>query len=192
MRRRLASRVDARSRAGYTLVELIAVLAIFLGIATALVSLFASGARAELDLNRRFQAQQQARLALDKLRRELHCSNGITVGADEDADGAVADITVSLPSQCPSAQGVPTSVVYATELVAGDRWKLSRTKGAVTMPLADYLTNGDLFTYTPESGDARALLHVDIPVNVYPNEGSTDWRLVDDIVLRNTLREDAS
>lgn len=192
MIRRLASRVDARSRAGYTLVELIAVLAIFLAIATALVSLFASAARAELELNRRFQAQQQARLALDKLRRELHCSSGITVGADDDADGAVAQITVSLPSQCPSAQGVATSVVYATEPIAADRWKLSRTKDTTTTQIADYITNGDLFTYTPQSGDARALLHVDIPVNVYPNEGSTDWRLVDDIVLRNTLREDPS
>jgi prepilin-type N-terminal cleavage/methylation domain-containing protein len=189
--RRFACRVDARSRAGYTLVELIAVLAIFLGIATALVSLFASGARAELELNRRFQAQQQARLALDKLRRELHCSNGITLGADDDADGAVTQITVSLPSQCPSAQGVATSVVYATESIAADRWKLSRTKDTTTTPIADYITNGDLFTYTPQSGEGRALLHVDIPVNVYPNEGSTDWRLVDDIVLRNTLREDS-
>jgi len=26
-------------------------------------------------------------------------------------------------------------------------------------------------------------------VNVYPNEGWKRWRLVDDIVLRNTLRQ---
>jgi prepilin-type N-terminal cleavage/methylation domain-containing protein len=190
--RRLARRADLRSRAGYTLVELIAVLAIFLGIATALVSLFASGARAELDLNRRFQAQQQARLALDKLRRELRCSNGVTVGPDADGDTAVESITVSLPSQCPTAQGVQTNIVYDTSVVSAGRWELRRTKGDVTNVLADHLTNGDPFTYMPQSGEGRALLHVDIPVNVYPNGGSNDWRLVDDIVLRNTLRQDPS
>ena len=31
--------------------------------------------------------------------------------------------------------------------------------------------------------------HVDLPVNVNPNEGWKQWRLVDDIVLRNTLRQ---
>jgi hypothetical protein len=47
-----------------------------------------------------------------------------------------------------------------------------------------------VFTYTAASSDTRALLHVDFPVNVNPNEGWKTWRLVDDIVLRNTLRQD--
>ena len=53
---------------GYTLVELLVVLAIFTTVVTALVALFTSGAKAELDMNRRFQAQQSARLGMDKLR----------------------------------------------------------------------------------------------------------------------------
>jgi hypothetical protein len=57
------------------------------------------------------------------------------------------------------------------------------------VPIADYLTTDDPFKYTAPSASSRGLLHVDFPVNVYPNEGWKRWRLVDDIVLRNTLRQ---
>jgi type II secretory pathway pseudopilin PulG len=176
---------------GYSLVELLAVMTMFLVIMTGLTTLFASGAKAELDLNRRFEAQQNARLALDKLRRELHCSSGIT-GTDDLPLPAtpVSVIKVTLPAHCPSAAGVITTVTYDTALVGANRWKLRRTKtGGATIAIADYLTNDDVFTYFAQSPASRARLHVDLPVNVNPNEGWKQWRLVDDIVLRNTLRQ---
>jgi prepilin-type N-terminal cleavage/methylation domain-containing protein len=178
-----------RKSDGYTLVELIVVLSIFLIIVTTLTQLFTSGARAEMDMNRRFQAQQEARLALDQMRRELHCADSITPGADTDGDGNVASITVMLPSQCPTAKGANITVVYDTSLVATNRYKVRRTQGTTTIPIADYITNHDPFKYTAPSTTSRGLLHVDFPVNVYPNEGWKQWRLVDDIVLRNTLRQ---
>ena len=173
-----------RESSGYTLVELLVVLAIFTTVVTALVSLFTSGAKAELDMNRRFEAQQNARLALDRMRRELHCSSGITAGA-----GAVGSVTVALPSQCPSSGGAAISVVYDMSQVSANRWKLRRTVGTTTIPIADYITSGTPFTYTAQSASSRAILHVNLPVNVNPNEGWKSWRLVDDIVLRNTLRQ---
>jgi prepilin-type N-terminal cleavage/methylation domain-containing protein len=180
-----------QSEGGYTLVELLAVMSIFLIILTALTTLFASGAKAELDLNRRFEAQQNARLALDKLRRELHCSSGITATDDLPLPATpVAAIKVTLPAHCPSAGGVITTVVYDTASAGENRWKLRRTKtGGPTIAVADYLTNDDVFTYFAQSPASRARLHVDLPVNVNPNEGWKQWRLVDDIVLRNTLRQ---
>ena len=176
---------------GYSMVELLAVMAIFLFILTGLTTLFASGAKAELDLNRRFEAQQNARLGLDKMRRELHCSNGIT-GTDDLPlpTTPVAAVKVSLAAHCPSAAGTATTVIYATAAVSANRWELRRTKaGGPTIRVADYLTNDDVFTYLAASTETRAKLHVDFPVNVNPNEGWKQWRLVDDIVLRNTLRE---
>jgi Tfp pilus assembly protein PilW len=172
---------------GYTLIELVVVLAIFMTIVTALVSLFTSGAKAELDMNRRFEAQQNARLALDRMRRELHCADGVTATPNT----AVSSITVSLPSQCPSSGGVAVSVVYDTSLVSANRYKVRRTKGGVTVPIADYVrtANGNAFTYTPASASSRAIVHVDFLVNVNPIEGWKNWHLVDDIVLRNTLRQ---
>jgi prepilin-type N-terminal cleavage/methylation domain-containing protein len=184
MTRRLRSRL--RGQGGYSLVELIAVMAIFLSIVAALTTLFASGAKAEMDLNRRFEAQQNARLAMDRLRRELHCSSGITAvdGSPLTPGLAVAAIRVTLPSHCPTAGGVTLNVVYDSVAVEG-RWQVRRA-GVV---IADYIRNDDVFTYTPPSTATRALLHVDLPVNVNPNEGWKTWRLVDDIVLRNTLRQ---
>ena len=188
--RRLAE--GPRGEAGYTLIELLAVLAIFLTIATALTTLFVSGSRAELDANRRFEAQQNARVALDRLRRELHCSSGVT-----NLDGSaltpvpVAAIRVTLPSHCPTANGATAVVDYETVAAGTGRWKLTRTQnGGTAIPLADYVVQGTVFTYTAQSATSRALLHVDLPVNVDPNEGWKAWRLVDDIVLRNTLRQD--
>ena len=174
-----------RGERGYTLVELLVVLAIFTTVVTALVSLFTSGAKAELDMNRRFEAQQNARLALDRMRRELHCSNGITATAGT----PVSSITVSLPSQCPSSGGSAISVVYDTSQVSTNRYRLRRTVSGTTVVIADYVTSGTPFTYTAQNASSRAILHVDFPVNINPNEGWKTWRLVDDIVLRNTLRQ---
>ena len=176
-----------RSERGYTLIELVVVLAIFMTIVTALVSLFTSGAKAELDMNRRFEAQQNARLALDRMRRELHCSSGITATAGV----AVSSISVALPSQCPSSGGVAITVVYDTSLVSTNRYRIRRTVSGTTTVIADYImtANGNVFTYTPASATSRALLHVNFQVNIDPNEGWKTWRLVDDIVLRNTLRQ---
>jgi len=183
--RKLFSRF--RGERGYTLVELLVVLAIFTTVVTALVALFTSGAKAELDMNRRFESQQNARLALDKMRRELHCASGITATPNT----AVSSITVTLPSQCPSANGTTLTVVYDTSLVSTNRYSVRRTVNGTTTVIADYITtaNGNAFTYTPNSATTRALLHVDFYVNINPNEGWKTWRLVDDIVLRNTLRQ---
>jgi prepilin-type N-terminal cleavage/methylation domain-containing protein len=176
-----------RENSGYTLVELLVVLAIFTTVVTALVSLFTSGAKAELDMNRRFEAQQNARLALDRMRRELHCANGITATAGV----AVSSIVVSLPSQCPTSGGSSIAVTYSTSLVSANRYSVRRTVNGTTVPIADYITtaNGNVFTYTPANASSRAILHVDFSVNVNPNEGWKTWHLVDDIVLRNTLRQ---
>jgi len=191
MRGRLEERLRGRaSESGYTMIELLAVLAIFLTVVTALTTLFVSGSKAELDANSRFQAQQNARLALDRLRRELHCSSGITK-----TDGTaltttpVAAIRVTLPSHCPTAAGGGT-VDFQMVSLGASRWELQRVQGGSTVPIADYLIEDEIFTYTVESASSRALLHVDMPVNVNPNEGWKTWRLVDDIVLRNTLRVD--
>lgn len=185
--RRIARRLAGRG--GYTLVELIVVMSMFLIVVTALISLFTAGAKAEVDLNRRFQAQQNARLALDRLRRELHCANGVTPGEDGDSDGNVASISVSLPSQCPTAQGAYRTIVYDTSQVSASRFAVRRTMSGATVQIADYITNDDIFRYTAPSPVARGTLHVDLPVNVHPIEGWKQWRLIDDIVLRNTLRE---
>jgi type II secretory pathway pseudopilin PulG len=182
LRRRLAAgRGPSRVRevGGYTLVELLISLSIMTAITAVLTALFVSGARAELELNRRVEAQQNATTAVDRMRREVHCASGVTVS------GAHA-ITVTLPGHCPTATGgAESAVAYDVETVSSGRYRLRRAG----IRIADYLTSDQVFAYTAPSESTRGLLNVDLRVNLTPDEGWREWRLKTDIVLRNTLRQ---
>ena len=115
-----------RGDRGYTLVELLVVLAIFTTVVTALVSLFTSGAKAELDMNRRFEAQQNARLALDRMRRELHCASGITAtpNAAVSSDHRHAAVAVSVVPVGPRSR---SSTTRASSRPTGTAYGAPRT-----------------------------------------------------------------
>ena len=169
----------ARSEHGHTLIELLSVMIILGVVLTSLTTLFVSGAKAELETNKRFQAQTQARTAVDRLRREIHCASGIAVG------GGGTSVVVTLPGHCPTSGGSIANITYDSVLVSASRYRLRRA-GVI---IADYLsTNSALFAYTAPSTSTLGLLHVDMSVNVNPNEGWKRWHLVTDIVLRNTVR----
>lgn len=170
-RRRLAD------DAGFTLVELIGVMVILIIILTAVTTLFVSGSRAQVDLNERFQAQTEARVATDRIRHEVHCASDLTLSS-------ASSITVTLPGACPSAGGVDTTVIYDTSAVSANRWELRRNGNRI----ADFLTNGDVFAYVPPSTDTLGKLELDLPVNVDPSQAWKEWRLQTDVVLRNTTR----
>jgi len=172
VRRRLA-RED-----GYTLIELMIVCAVLGTVLGALVILFVNASKAELQMNQRFQAQQDARVAVDKMRREIHCSDLIS------PTGVSGSISVHLPAQCPSAGGTATNVTY--DLVgSGQRWQLRRN----TVVLADYVTEQNAFNYVgPVAGTSLGKLTVTLPINREPSKTAKEWRLVADIVLRNTTR----
>jgi len=174
LRRRLAG------EAGYTMMELMIVLAILGTITGAITTLFVQASNAEFDMNRRFQAQQSARVAIDKMRREIHCSNGIT------PTGVSSSITVTLPAYCPSAGGAQTNVVYdMNQIVAGQRYQLRRNN----VVLADFSTTQNAFNYTaPVTGVSLGKVTVTLPINTKPTDASKQWKLVADIVLRNTHR----
>jgi prepilin-type N-terminal cleavage/methylation domain-containing protein len=173
--RRLRRLVAGES--GYTLIELVMVLAILGTVVGALTTLFVGATNAEFESNRRFQAQQSARLAIDKMRREIHCASAIT------PTGATNSISVTLPGQCPSAGGSQTTVTYDT-VGSGQRFQLRRNG----VNLADYVTLQNAFNYTaPVPGTSLGKLRVTLPINTKPTNG-TEWRLVADMVLRNTTR----
>lgn len=170
-------------RGSLSLVELVTV-TLILGIVLAgLTTLFVQGSNAELDLNLRFQAQQNARLALDKLRREAHCASVVA------PTGASASITVTLPASCTAGSG---PVSWCTVSTGTGRYGLYRKVGAscdsAGVKWADYLTASSVFNYTAQSTSSLATLHVDFPVNVRPSQSAEQYELVDDIVLRNSTR----
>ena len=180
MRRRLRRLLACQS--GYSLIELLSVTAILAVVIGSLTTLFVAAMNSEAEMSRRFQAQQNARRAVDRLRREVHCAENVAPA------GASSSITLTLPSQCPTAGGVAggpaVTVVYNTELISSGRYRLRRA--GVTV--ADYVTAANVFDYTAPATGKLGILRVDMPVNLRPSETGKTWRLVSDIVLRNTSR----
>ena len=183
------NRHPIRGERGYSLVEMLTVMAILSVVLTGLTTLFVQGSNAELDMNRRFQAQQEARVALDKLRREIHCASS---AATTPATGAAPSVTLTLPSQCPTGSG---SVSWCSGNIASGRYGLYRKVGATCdatgVKWADFLTEADLFQFLPSSTTSLAALRVNIPVDVKPGDATPVYALCDQIVLRNSTRTGA-
>jgi prepilin-type N-terminal cleavage/methylation domain-containing protein len=171
-----------RDERGYTLIEMLTVLVIFGTVMSALLVLLVQGTGAEVDLNNRFQAQQDARLALDKIRREAHCATAVTVSS-------ASSVTFNLPSYCPTGNG---SVTWCTVSLGASRYGLYRKAGAACdstgVRWADHLTSANVFSYAAQSTTSLAKLSVDFPINVKPSRTVDTYELKDDIVLRNSTR----
>jgi len=110
-----------RGERGYTLVEMLVTLVIMSVVMTALTTLFVNASNAEQDMNNRFQAQLTGRLALDKMRREVHCASVAT------PPGQSSSVTLTLPAYCKTGSG---SVTWCTRSVSTNRYALYRVIGA--------------------------------------------------------------
>lgn len=80
-----------------TLIELLTTMTILGLVMTAILVMFVSGLRATDNMNTRFQAQQNARLALSSLRNEIGSACTVTVGAVT-GETAGSQVTLVLPS----------------------------------------------------------------------------------------------
>jgi prepilin-type N-terminal cleavage/methylation domain-containing protein len=208
--RRYAAAAGRRFAAegGYSLSELLVVLAVIGIVVGALVALFVSASNAQVDMNRRFEAQQEMRLALDKLRREIHCAKEVS------GTPPTSSIVITLGPYC------PTSPTYGSTSEAQVIWCVKDKNGAVppnpnpdagapyslwrylgndctsTDPAkkprkeADYLKIHEVFAAypTPPVGSLPTL-SVELPVDVTPADAKQLYKLEDDIVLRNAIRK---
>jgi type II secretory pathway pseudopilin PulG len=171
---------------------------------SSLTTVFVSASNSETDMNNRYQAQLTARLALDKMRREVHCAKAATPA------GAGATSSVTLTLSWPQSDGTTFNcktgsgpVTWCTRNVATNRYGLYRVVGSTCtggVKWGDFLVASAgastcssptalcIFTYTAQSTSSLAKLHVDIPVNVTPAKTFERYELVDDMVLRNSTR----
>jgi prepilin-type N-terminal cleavage/methylation domain-containing protein len=178
-----------RAERGYTLVEMLTVVTILTVVLTGLTTLFIQGSTAQLDMNNRFEAQQATRVALDKIRREIHCaSEAETVGGT----GADAHVRLKLPSQCPTANGVQTTVSWCTVNVATNRYALYRKAStscdSTGVKWADYLTVSAAFDYQAQSATQLGRVRVELVSDLKPADATPAYELCDTIVLRNSYR----
>ena len=176
---------------GYSVTELLTVLAILSTVVGGLTTVFVSASNAQVELNRRIQAQIQARLALDRLRREAHCATSASAASS-------SSVTLTMPAAC---RGGAASVTWCARSEGGaSRFGLYRVAGTSCsggIKVADYLDlNSDadadpevaVFAYTAPTALSLARLRVNFPVDLKPQDGVGAYRLEDEFVLRNSRR----
>ena len=202
---------------GISIIELLVTMVIMTVIITALTSVIVEASKAQVRTSRTTQAQDQGRLALDKLRRELHCANSVSVvnasGTAVNAGTVGNQIRITLGGYCPS-NGLTTNAattVYVTWCTAastkktGDYalWRRASTSSqpacaATGRKWADYLTTAVPFCLPSTTAACGGVLktalslptvRVTLPVNLNgPTSTTQAFRLVDDIALRNSVR----
>jgi type II secretory pathway pseudopilin PulG len=188
------------STAGFVITELLTVLLILTIVLGGLTALFVSATQSEVDLRKRFEAQQEARIAMDALRREVHCASAV------DQTGTSHRVRLTLATGCPSGSG---TITWCTVSAGTNRYQLYRKAGttcdATGKLYADYLLadpSGSnpttecttptspaklcVFEYFPATSTTRAKLGVELPVDSDPADSRQAYKLIDALVLRNS------
>jgi prepilin-type N-terminal cleavage/methylation domain-containing protein len=182
VRRRIAG------EGGYTLSEMLVVLAILGVVLAGLAGVFTSALRAEVDMNQRFQAQQNGRLALSKLRRELHCARQTFVQADGSAATIVSAVSANT-AYCRSGQSTWCALPIAG---AAGRYALYRQAGATCdasgVRMADYLTTSAVFQLVTAVAGSRGRVAVNLSVDLDSQDPARRYRLYDEITMRGSVR----
>ena len=171
-----------RGEAGYSLIEMLTVMIIMSVVFAGITTAFVAGSKAQNEQDRRFRAQLNTRLALDKIRRDIHCATDVTPFATN-------AVTLKLPSGCGG------DVSWCTVAVSGstNRYALCRQLGSTCsssgVKYADYLTTANVFPAFAHTAGCGCLasLQLDFPVSL---KGSTigQYELTDTIYLRNSTR----
>jgi prepilin-type N-terminal cleavage/methylation domain-containing protein len=191
MLRSLNRRASAQD--GFTLIELLVTMSILLVIVTALTSALISASNTQADIDNRSQTQAQARLALTKLTREIHCAQQI-----QDSSGGtltatqVTGITVTLPAGCPTGGASAVTVRWCTIAHAGTydlyRYANAPCGAAGGVRWATSLVKATPFSMpTPgAAGNHYPLVHIELKVNTRGASSTLGaYDLIDDVAALN-------
>jgi type II secretory pathway pseudopilin PulG len=194
---------------GFTTVELLTVMAILGIVLGGLVALFAAGMSSSANQNARYQSQQELRVAVDRLRGEVHTA--CTISTPATYNTALTSVTIYYGSDnCVSG----THTVTWCTVGSGSAYSLYRKSGSTctgaTQRFARKLTSGAVFTYLPpnshlvtstslnqgtsssyivtqDGSAALARLHVSLASN-QGRSNDHSYKLISDIAFRTGPR----
>ena len=171
-----------------TLIELLTTMTILAFVLSGIVVMFVSGLHSEVDMNQRFQAQQDARLALSSLRTEVSSACSVSVA------GGGASTTLVLPNSDPS-QACTTGTTQVTWCAAstsgsapfGLYRQTGATCGASTgVQRAGSLTTTAVFAAVCPAGTTiHPQLAVTFPVDANLTNSTGSYTLSDTLTARN-------
>ena len=193
----MGARIRARlaREEGQTFVEMLTVMAMLSFVMAAVTTVFVAGLHAQTDMDQRFQAQQNARLALVSIRHDIRTS-------------CVAPQVYSTPSSSTAlASGVyGAKVVFASACSAGVAtsnvaWCADSSTGTAPFGLyrqtgtacayntgvkrADQLKTSAVFALSTTSG-RRPMLALSFPVDANLNTANGAYTLSDTVMARNS------
>jgi len=179
-----------------TLPELLTTMAILGFVMTGILGVSISGLHATTDMNQRFQAQQDGRVALTKMRNDVETScsaatvmlNGATVAA-----GTAGD-TFTVDDSCYMVNGVAgTQVTWcATSANGSAPFTLYRQVGATcaastgVMEAKNLTTNADFTSVIATGSHPRLTVNLPLDANLRARAANQDlYTLNDTMMLRN-------
>ena len=177
---------------GYSLVELLVTMVILSVVLSGLTTVFISGSSAQVRLNERFVAQQNARLAMDRLRVDIHCASQAQAQTINGYPGIKLNV-----SNCSATSPVSYCVIQLTSTPV--RYQLYRATGTGTTDctatdttramVADYLTSSSVFTTSAIPQYSLQTVGIDIKVSMNGTSTTKNaYELTDSIVARNSPR----
>jgi len=173
-------------------------MAVMLVILSSLTAAYVSAQTAQVDQTRRFDAQENARQALDRMRKDIHCAHGVTDPYVNDSNGftiVMTETNTAGQEECPNlVQTNASGVQWCTIPVGGatNRYKLYRENdpdqqcdGQDATFMTDYLTSGDIWASPTCVSGQYPTVEVTMPVDVDPSKAPGSYQLGDEIALRN-------
>jgi prepilin-type N-terminal cleavage/methylation domain-containing protein len=190
------SRTVRRKEDGYTLVELIVVMAILGIVLSGLAAIFVSGSSAEAQLNSRFRAQQEARAALDRIRGDIHCAAKAQALAINTYPALRLDVT---SCSAGTTYDYWCAVSASTTPVRYQLWRSSSAAAPTTSTctptdtsrvlVASSLVSSAAFTTNATPLNGLQTVAVDFKVSGNPTSNTKElYELSDSIVARNAPR----
>jgi prepilin-type N-terminal cleavage/methylation domain-containing protein len=162
---------------GFTVVELLIVMVLMGIIMTAVVDVFVSGTRAGSDANARLAAQQNTRIALDRLEYQARCATSAALVSSG------AGVTLTLPATCSNSSGTVTWCVTGGVL---KRFPSATCSGTTGVVYVRNVTSATPFSLITASGN---LPQIGITITSDETNSAADAAtLKDTITLRNAAR----
>jgi type II secretory pathway pseudopilin PulG len=193
----VGARISARLRReeGQTLIEMITTMAMLSFVMAAVAALFVSGLHAQTDMDQRFQAQQNARLALTSMRSDVRNSCVApqvysTPASTTPLASGVYGAKVVLASAC-SAGAATSNVTWCADSASGSApFGLYRQTGTACAystgtKRADQLKTNTVFALSTVSG-RRPMLALSFPVDANLSTTNGVYTLSDTVMARNS------